>query len=286
VIYYELAPVDTLFFRGAIPLEAGLPVSDSLFPPPLSVLRGAVLTASGPEFWQEARQVGVLAFLLKKGGVYYAQAPYSWFESKKDKHLVKARDNSAALSADGAAASAWPLPWIDCDDAKSLGGRWIDARLFSQVRLSSLPDEEPLFDSENRVGVGLDPKTRTAAESQLYTAQHIRLREDVSMVAALDGQYGLKESGVLQVGGERRQCWYRKLAEEPPVNMSGQGEFFVSFAPIKCTPALLEKAFCAKTYTAAGWDLLKGGHKETETYFCAGSVFRENINGQCAALAQ
>ncbi|MDR3347448.1 MAG: hypothetical protein LBN32_02415 [Helicobacteraceae bacterium] len=65
MIWYELTPFDTLFFRGAIPLEAGLPVSDNLFPPPASVIKGAIWTAGKQDFSVDP-SVKVSAILLKK----------------------------------------------------------------------------------------------------------------------------------------------------------------------------------------------------------------------------
>jgi hypothetical protein len=53
-IWYELTPVDTLFFRGAEAMEAGLLGTGALFPPPVSVvlgaLRSAVVRQSGSSF--------------------------------------------------------------------------------------------------------------------------------------------------------------------------------------------------------------------------------------------
>ena len=54
-IWYELTPVDTLFFRGAEAMEAGLLGTGALFPPPVSVvlgaLRSAVVRQSGSFFY-------------------------------------------------------------------------------------------------------------------------------------------------------------------------------------------------------------------------------------------
>ncbi|MDR2798638.1 MAG: hypothetical protein LBB80_09875 [Treponema sp.] len=288
MIYYEFTPIDTLFFRGAIPLEAGLPVSETLFPPPVSVFAGAVRTASGPEFWNDP--VEIPAVLLKKGPTYYAQAPYSWFVEKEKsgcgdvkKTIIPARDNSAEFEAAGILASAWPLPWIDNTNAKSIGGSWIDVNLFTKGRDIQL-QEESLFNTEDRVGVALGPHTRTAVEGRLYTTRHVRLRDGVNIVIALDNAVGLKEQGVLQLGGEGRRCAYQKI-EGPHLNWNVKSDRYVALASIPCTAELLSKTFCAKTFVSAGWDLAKNYHKTSETWFYAGSVFNENINNQCAPLA-
>ena len=42
---YEMTPLDTLFFRGSTPMEAGMMTTVSLFPPPISVIKGALWTA-------------------------------------------------------------------------------------------------------------------------------------------------------------------------------------------------------------------------------------------------
>ena len=43
--WYSITPVDTLFLRGAEPMEAGQPSREALFPPPVSVIAGALRTA-------------------------------------------------------------------------------------------------------------------------------------------------------------------------------------------------------------------------------------------------
>ena len=43
--FYEIQPLDTLFFRGSTPMEAGLMNSVSMFPPSASVIKGAFWTA-------------------------------------------------------------------------------------------------------------------------------------------------------------------------------------------------------------------------------------------------
>ena len=44
--FFELKPLDTLFFRGNIPMEAGILSEQTVFPPPVSVVRGALWTES------------------------------------------------------------------------------------------------------------------------------------------------------------------------------------------------------------------------------------------------
>jgi CRISPR-associated protein Cmr3 len=272
-------------------MEAGLPVSSALFPPLPSVIIGAVLTASGRDYWKpELRdQARVYAVLLKRRDEYYAQAPYSWFEDKTrhektDKTVFYARDNSAEFENEPAVASSWPLPWIDCVEAKSLGGSWIPLRDFSGNPKTVKPATD-LYDTENRIGVGLDAN-RAAIEGQLYSAQHIRLRDGVSIIVGIDQQYGLADKGLLQLGGENRRCAYRKIAG-PALDMNSPAAHFVALAPVLCTKDLLDKTFCAKTFISAGWDMAKGkkgDHKDSQTWFFAGSVFTENINGQCLPL--
>ena len=44
-VFYEIIPLDTLFFRGSTPMEAGQNVAVSMFPPPVSVIEGSFRTA-------------------------------------------------------------------------------------------------------------------------------------------------------------------------------------------------------------------------------------------------
>ncbi|WP_142525299.1 type III-B CRISPR module-associated Cmr3 family protein, partial [Methylacidimicrobium cyclopophantes] len=62
--------------------------------------------------------------------------------------------------------------------------RWVDHEFYKAYLAGErlgLPEDPELWDSERRIGVAIDPNTRTAKEGQLYVAEHLRLREGVAL---------------------------------------------------------------------------------------------------------
>lgn len=329
-IYYKVTPVDTLFFRGAEPLEAGQLTSTGLFPPPVTVISGALRTAvlkqknirfedynKGSVSADVTKLIGesgknapftVTAVLLKNGENIYAPAPYSWFvdvdSNKKPTNssefagLVLYRAdycNENARQQFGISASVSPLPLVVTkDEAICLGGNWIRLELLykkDQITLAKgdILTPKELYGTENRTGISLleketDRPTRQVREGALYTAGHIRLADGVSMIIGIDNECGLDDNGIITLGGEQRMSSYQKIALSIQNNNSGR---YIALSPIKADTTIRDKTFCAgKPVMIAGWDLAKKFHKDSETWFPAGSVFTENVNKQCVPLAQ
>ncbi|MDR2080640.1 MAG: hypothetical protein LBP54_01980 [Campylobacteraceae bacterium] len=286
MIWYELTPFDTLFFRGGIPLETGLPVSDVLFPPPPSVIAGAVWTAGKQDFSKDP-SVKIGAILLKKCDKYYAQAPYSWFVSKGeagDGKIFKSRELNDTNSVCSVNA---PIPWIEENEVENIGSRWINIELFAK---DDKYKKEDFFNNEDRAGIAINYKRKSAEEGKLFMARHIRLCQGVTIAIAIDNEYGLGDKGVMRLGGEGRMCSYEKIKTPPKLPNANNGRHFLALAPILCSEErkdeLLSKVFAAKTFVVSGWNMRLNDHKASQTWFCAGSVFTEKIGDQCIALSQ
>ncbi|MDR3178043.1 MAG: hypothetical protein LBT96_03565 [Campylobacteraceae bacterium] len=290
MIWYELMPLDTLFFRGAIPLETGLPVSDVLFPPPPSVIKGAIWTAGKQDFSKDP-SVKIHAILLKKDDIYYAQAPYSWFIKKSENETKKENEEKVIICAkeleekDTICSVNGQIPWVKECGVKNIGGKWVDIEILKTSNEKKYK-EERLFENEDRVGIGIDYKRKSVEKGKLFMARHIRLHQGVSIAIAIDDEYGLGEKGVLQLGGERRMCRYEKIKTPPKLPSTNNGNYYVLTAPTVCTEELLDKVFAAKTFITSGWRMRKQTHKDSQTWFCAGSVFTEKIGDECIALSQ
>ncbi|HEX2958401.1 MAG TPA: type III-B CRISPR module-associated Cmr3 family protein [Chitinispirillaceae bacterium] len=327
-IYYEILPVDTLFFRGAEPLEAGQLASTGLFPPPVTVITGALRTAvlkqknvrfddykNGLVSDDVTSLIGkcgtnvpfsVTAVLLKKSENIYAPAPYSWFIDSAKKP-VNGGDyaglkvypaeycDAGVLKQLGIVDSAKSLPLVVLkNDAVCLGGNWVRLELLQrkdQITLSQgdILTPKELYGTENRTGISLleketDRPTRQVREGALYTAGHIRLADGVSIVIGIDRECGLTDNGMLTLGGEQRMSSYQKFTMAIKHGNTGR---FIALSPIKADTTISAKTFCVgKQVMVAGWDLAKKFHKDSETWFPAGSVFTENINNQCWPIAQ
>ncbi|MDR3347449.1 MAG: hypothetical protein LBN32_02420 [Helicobacteraceae bacterium] len=180
------------------------------------------------------------------------------------------------------------IPWVEEDDAESIGGRWINTTFFDRSGIKYFKSEELLCD-EDRIGIGIDYAKKSVVKGQLFTARHIRLLDNVTIVIAIDGEYGLGEKGVMRLGGEGRMCHYEKIKTPPQFSHANNGKYFVALAPILCPEQpeeLLSKAFAAKTFVVSGWDMRRRQHKSSQTWFYAGSVFTEKIGDECVALSQ
>lgn len=163
-IWYELSPIDTLFLRGSEPLEAGQPSVEPLFPPPVSVLQGAlrttVLRQEGISFadykagqcpQKILERIGpcsrpasfqITAVLIRHKEVVYAPCPASWFVDSDEKRTQSANNENtfsplgktllrAALPDQEASSlllhssAGTELPMVRANDAKSLAAYWV-----------------------------------------------------------------------------------------------------------------------------------------------------------------
>jgi len=320
-IWYHLTPADTLFFRGAEPLEAGQLSRAALFPPPVTVLQGAIRTAvlkqhgisfaayntgNCPE--EVTALIGasgqpapfrVTAVLLARKEVLYAPCPANWFlesnghagsdDAPVGRTVLRAMSPTNAADALRLHSSAGgDLPMVRALDPQSLAGFWLRLDCLrtppTTIASGDLLDGADLYDVEPRTGIAMDGK-RKVVQGRLYSAGHVRLRDGVRLVIALDRDPGLADSGLLTLGGEKRVCGYTRI-EAPPLPASA-APLYLTLAPVELTADLLPSVFAAaKPVALAGWDLATGFHKPTTTWLPAGTVFNRNINDHCLPLAQ
>jgi len=324
-IWYSLTPVDTLFFRGAEPLEAGQLDAQTLFPPPVSVVSGALRTtllkqrsipiaaykeaSCAPEILDAIGRYGqqapfkITALFLRKDGEDFLPCPASWFvnlsmvEQNNDAAsgsryfmgctLLRPKPTALQTSTLRLSSSAGlDLPMLPIGEPMSLAGFWMRRGLLENppetlAQGDILPITE-FYDAESRTGIGLD-RNRKVEKGKLYTARHIRLRQGVSFIIGVDRELGLKNSGMVQLGGEQRLCGY-ETTEVPPLP-KGSAPCYMNLAPVELAPQMLEQVYYApKPVTIAGWDLSRRFHKPTVTWLPAGAVFYNNINSICVPL--
>lgn len=236
--WFEIDPLDTLFFRGAEPMEPGETHVQSLeFPPLPQTLIGAIRTAalaqSGITFmpgWQSQvseevratigiepeppatfRLIGPL-FAYKGEPLY--PVPADW-RRRTDGHVTRlSLKEQALISQWGVRHSGGPisLPWLQQEAGKDAEVKgWVTvANLIGgdQVEKVDLIEQDALFAAESRMGLALEG--RRAKEGHLYSTSHLRLRSGVTMVFGLDGVQPsvFPDEGLLQWGGEQRLVRY------------------------------------------------------------------------------
>lgn len=320
-ITYELIPLDTLFFRGSTPMEAGQNIATSLFPPPISVLVGAFRTESikqskysldeylsgtcsqlndlvgSPD---EEPPFEIEHFFIKKQNKYFMPAPTNWYvdsqskpKFKEDflgKDIIEACFHNDAMTKLHCLSSAGEIAFVrPKTEAQSLTGVWISLEfLHSQKKQFGREDfllVNEIYSTENRIGIGLDSDKHTI-QGQLYSASHIRLLDDVSLCITLSKDILIETEGTIQLGGEKRICFYKKQ-QNIENNKEMDATLFVSSVPVVATEKNLQHLISSnKLYETAGWDLAKGFHKASQTWIPAGAVFNKKLNTSCIALRE
>lgn len=320
-IWYQITPADTLFFRGSEPLEAGQPSRDALFPPPVSVLQGALRTAvlkqrriafadykanrcasdviEGIGACSQPAPFRVTAILLARGETIYVPCPANWFveagqlakggqPSMVGQTILRAaQPDRAADSLHLHSSAGTDLPMVRAADAQPLAGHWLRLDCLrtppTEFVEGDLLAPGELYDVEPRTGIAIDSK-RKVKQGAIYSAGHIRLRPEVPMVCGIDRNLGLAEKGFLNLGGEQRVCGYIRC--QAPDLPAMPAALFVTLAPVELTNEVLSAVFAAaKPVTLAGWDMANGFHKPTTTWLPAGTVFTRNVTSLCIPLA-
>ncbi|OIP35254.1 MAG: hypothetical protein AUK23_00680 [Deltaproteobacteria bacterium CG2_30_43_15] len=313
--WYKFIPVDTLFFRGAEPMNLGENHTVShVFPPPAHTLSGALRTAvliqNGVSFEAygngkasaeivaaigEAGQPAPFSlmgplFMLK--GDVYAPAPYSWFIEKDSD---KKRENGKLKIIKGSSVKsrllkyeASQLIWAKGEkgDMVSLGGMWIKKQEIHSVEtMLEVKTSSDFFENEPRTGIALE-KNRRVREGHFYSFNHARLKKDVCLFFGTDVKLPLDDKGVLKIGAEQRFGRYEKLNDKKAdMRFSDEGNIYLSLSNTEGTEEANDSVVATgRILYFGGWDLKIGFHKPMKGFFPAGTVFNKKINNNCIAI--
>lgn len=310
---FEIIPLDTLFFRGSTPMESGMMNVVSVFPPPVSVIKGAFWTAAHSEKGDFSDglvngeiPLEVTGIFIKKtgekGSRYYAPAPATWYYDNDKKissgekldgiKLIEAKKMQEMKNL-GMTSSAGEedVVFVKAEkDSKSLSGAWVSTDFLREPKQEFGKDdvlfEADILSKENRTNVALD-SNRKAKDGQLFSSTHLRLNDGISIVVCFKEKLALPEEGKLFFGGEKRISKFKRISEDclNSVSSNSNGEIFVSFVPVEATDESVNSIVSSgKIFATAGWDLAKGFHKPTTNWIPAGAVFNTKINDSCVAL--
>lgn len=242
---FELNPLDTLFFRDARPMEAGAGSGGhgANWPLPTvlhEALRAALLMRSGmphqPRTHRKERKDAIKEYRVAsdlfrslrtigpfpaKDGELYLPCPADLVATENGKTVLF----SPLLNPPG--ESNMPATWLRPVISNARVGKqnkpdWIPrgflADCLNGTSALSMPEKAKLFDTERRIGIGIDSETGAAAEHQIYAAEHLRLRPGVSLwfKAALSDRGNEKANNpvslddldgeTVALGGESRLC--------------------------------------------------------------------------------
>lgn len=235
--HYFLEPLDVLFFRGNRLFGDAGSFGESQIPPWPSVAAGALrshmLATDGTDLKQFARGEVVHPVLgtpqvpgsFELSGFHLARkladgraeplyaAPFD---------MAITQDESGRLNV-GRLGPVKPVSGIQSSCIhpyvavlperrrnKPLSGFWLTSdgwqRWLNGLSIapeSSLISSSDLWGLDNRVGIGLNEKTRSVEDGKLFTAQAAVFRPDIGFVAALTGAE-LPVEGTLRLGGDGR----------------------------------------------------------------------------------
>ncbi|MEO5347537.1 MAG: type III-B CRISPR module-associated protein Cmr3 [Magnetococcus sp. YQC-9] len=238
--HFRIRAQDSLFFRDGRPFnqsDEGLALAHSHFPPFPSTMSGAVRTAlatvnggwdlavlgDGPD------NLGQLTFgpptpvRDQDGGLdlLYPLPPAILGHADQDGLLRLAP--GTPLECD--MGPAVPLPQLAGAPGpgwKSLPDRWVTAAGLSRFLAGGVPDRNEilsvasLWQSEPRIGLARDHRTRGALEGMLYTTSHIRMQETMALAVEITGlPETWQNPRMLPLGGEGRFAWIDASDDTP-----------------------------------------------------------------------
>lgn len=321
VNWYTYTPADTVFCKGAEPMEMGSDhTANSIFPPPTETISGALRTEvlrqnnvpvtkykrgkCDSKIISNIGECGskapfdVYGPIFRKQDRFLVPAPYSWFA---EKDLLEADDpvpvykgylmEHRLLSTD-----VNNVLWVQSQTPGicSLGGMWIDIdSLAAENQKVKVWKPEDLFGFEERTGIALDFARsersrsicyRTVREGHLYTFSHVRLKPDVQLVFGVDTDLLLASEGCLDLGGERRFGRYSVLPAPPAFKESGNG-YYQTLSPVPYSRRLAANLVATgKPIRLGGWDMNRGFHKPMRNYMPAGTVFNDKVDTNLLAI--
>jgi CRISPR-associated protein Cmr3 len=334
--YRLIQPVDVLFLRGNRLFGQPGDHAEALVPPWPSVFSGALRTrmmvdhgipfdallGSGTPTHALAEVLGTvdapgtfrLSLLAMAGnsgtpGVAVEPllpAPADVVVTGEDVRLVKPVDpsNTGAILA----AGTGHLAVLRASSAgKAEGGVWITAAGLAAYVQDRVPDrstlvdpKKDLWDTETRLGIAVDSRTRTAEEGKLYTSEVVTLRSGVAFLVGVNGAgRHLPDAGLLRLGGDGRGAsiapwrpgpvlpWahvltgprFRIVTLTPCISPDGsmlcglRKEGDVWRLRFRGLVARLLAASVGRPQVVSGWDLARGQPKTAERAIPGGSVF-------------
>ncbi|HRJ53612.1 MAG TPA: type III-B CRISPR module-associated protein Cmr3 [Candidatus Thiothrix moscowensis] len=239
---------DTLFFRESRPMEA-LGEAQSVFPPPVRTLAGAVRTLIGEHFdiqWREFDQkqeehplAAHIGFGESLGKLRFQGA---WLACDGERlypaplHLMRKGEKLFQLTLDAKTVRCdWGenvrLPKLPEGDepkgSKPLENTWLTQAGLEAVLAGEKPSlekstkEKPniktqvyfaddLFEKESRLGIARDNATRSVQKGLLYQTQHIRPQNNLSIELDVEGlPDDMPTQAMIRLGGEGRTASLR-----------------------------------------------------------------------------
>lgn len=275
-----IEPADVWLFRDGRPFDAG---SDhhaaSLFPPPPSVIQGAIRAAqivrhtTMDEYVNENAPEQSPPFALR--GPFIARRDNGvvtrYLPIPADASRVGNEFRARSLQAASAAQTNLPdgvrsLLWQVADPPKGEKYIWAEESAIRAYLQAGTPipaadaiQESDLFEREGRLGVELDYEARRYQQGALYQAEFIRAQAGVGLEVQVSG-LDWNEPGLLKLGGESHMARYVIL----PAEQTEEFTFPTKFRLYLATPTWFSGGWrpSGEKDPNEGWSKLFGGKVE------------------------
>ncbi len=248
-----ISVVDSWFFRGAVPFNAGEGGAQdiaSLFPPPMTTIQGLIRqilaigkgwTPEQPDTWPAAE--------LGDGdnlGKLKLQGPYLRDDQKQEwlfpasLHLVKDKKNRLGFLAPSQESYETDLKQVNrkqvrlpvasdpqLDKGIAAVTEYVTLSGLSNILAGAVPKHEQLratselWEEEFRLGIELDHSKGTAKDRKLYSTRHIRPESSLKIGVITDGDIPVewfpKQELLMPFGGEGRLARVEVTESDPPI---------------------------------------------------------------------
>lgn len=188
---------------------------------------------------------------------------------------------------------------------------WLAYLSGKELADTHLVSSKSLWSYDERVGVGLDPEKRRAADGQLFSVQAVAMRQGVGFRVQVTGAR-LPESGLVRLGGDGRAAAVKAAAPSGPVAavldqviqqkkarlvLTTPGVFAHGWLPtgaradgsfeLHGVKARLVCAAVPRHEVVSGWDLAQRAPKAAQRVAPTGSVYwLEQIEASRESLAK
>lgn len=296
-----LEPLDVLYLRGNKLFGGAGDHGESLMPPWPSLAAGALrsrLMAEG-ETVESLAQFHLTRFGLARHTAH-GEAEALW---PLPADVIVTQDDLSdatylrptAPPAGIASSHALPLLPALCADKPGkpvsslwLSGPGIAAWLAGQpISPTHLLRSSELWKTDARLGIELEPSTRSAKKGKIYTTETVALCDKVGFIAhSIGHQRTLADGDLVRLGGDGRAAKVSTVSAPLPatdwVRIESEGRFRLILTTPGIFPAgwqpegiaaTLLAASVSRAETISGWDLLTGKPKPAQRIAPAGSVY-------------
>lgn len=316
--YRYIDVVDTVSIRGNKLFGAAGSVGEALFPPKPSVVSGAFRSLIWSQNGQDAKAIQDSEFAITSihpaalndsGSVErFMPLPSDLLVVDNGKCIRRLIPQALDTRIVHSQISEFPMMPVlkQSQPAKPENG-WLlnEVGISAYVQSDSLSNnclqylirQSELWESESRVGIGLNSSSRTVDDGKLFTVEHTVPSSNAGLLVGISGCEQLPESGYLRFGGDGKAAkfttpkvaaaivpelqngQFKMVLQTPALFKNGWlpdgvekmgGELWLTLPGIK---ARLVCAAVSRAEVVSGWDIEKWLPKDAERSAPAGSVY-------------